>query len=539
MPRWTAILLHGHGGVAVTALAALAAVLIWRRSTPPASEVPQVSWAQLYVLVGVGALGVLTCLVLTTWYLFSPTYLDHIEASAASAAQYFRLGIPLYPSLDAFTFHGLLYGPLLSELNSLGYALGSGVFASKLVGWLAAWAAVGLILALPRGTAWTWAAASTIVLYVLTAFGDALISDRADSLLLLFAAAGLFSVARFSGLSALAMAALLAGGAAALKLHGPIYLVPALYWWAQERWTHEPSHRVSSWTLAAAVAAFAGLLGAVLPFLPANVDVAGYFSYLVLAARHGLLVREFIWNCVCLAGLWAPVGLVWIAVRDVSRELRVFAAVLFGLEAVVCVIGAKPGAGLHHLIPFMGYHALLLQRILQAAGKSLPEQAQAVRGASAALLAALLGTAWVGATMFHDLLVFDRQESAQRVTQQELMRLAHRYPGGMLGVSDETSYTLTNFRPWLTLTGTPQVDYGALMDLRFSGVSDEPLADAFLDCRIPYVFMPREGVPFSLQNHYGGPLFSEAVRFEFQRRYTLIEAGTRFDVFGCEKARPS
>lgn len=529
MPRWTAIFIHGHGGVPVTLLAALAAVLVWRTSVPRGSR------TSLYVLVSVAALGALAELVITTWYLFSPTYLDHIEASTASAAQYFRLGIALYPHLDAFTFHGLLYGPLLSELNSLGYGLGSGVFASKLVGWAAAWVSVGLILALPRRRVWAWAGASAVVLYVLTAFGDVLTSDRAESLLLLFAAAGLLCVVRFAGLWALAVAALLAGAAGALKLHGPIYLAPALYWWAQAQWAREQSHSVGTWAKAASVATLAGLAGLVLPFLPPNVDVAGYLTYLTLAARHGLSVQEFIWNCAFLAGLWAPVALVWLAVRRVPGQLVVFAGVLFSLEIVVCVIGAKPGAGLHHLIPFMGYHSLLLQEMLQAGSHEPLGEARAIRGAVVALATVLLGTAWVATFMFDYLLNFDLQMPAQELTRHELTQFAQRYPRGMLGVSDEESYTLTNFRPWLTLTGTPQVDYGALMDWKLSGVTDDPLVSALAACEIPYVFMPKEGAPFSLDSHYGGRLFSEAVRFEFQRRYALLEVGTVFDVYGCRK----
>lgn len=570
--------------MAVTLIAALAAVFIWRVPAARGSR------AGLYVLVTVAAIGVLTELVLTSWYLFSPTYLDHIEASTASAAQYFRLGIALYPDLGEFTFHGLLYGPLLSELNSLGYWLGSGVFASKLVGWLAAWAAMGLILVLPDrggalsalgggsdrgdapklpGTGSTRArvAASAMVLFVLAAFGDVLTSDRADSLLLLFATAGLFCVLRFSGLGALAAVAALAGAAADLKLHGPIYLAPAIYWWVRKQGpgdiagsmrtqalgvtasplreqtpgdvigqVREQTPRTAiGWVRAATVAAGAGLTGLVLPLLPSNVNVAGYLSYLTLAAHHGLSSQEFLWNCVFLSGLWAPIVLVWLAVRHLPRRLVVFAGVLFALESIVCVIGAKPGAGLHHLIPFLGYHAFLLCGMLSGAADHPDGEARASRGAVAALAAVVLGTAWPAIVLFSLLLRFDLQLPTQEATHQELVQLAGRYPGGMLGVSDESSYALTNFRPWLTLTGTPQTDYGALMDLKLSGVTDEPLVLALASCEIPYLFMPKGGTPFSLQNHYGGPLFSAAVRAEFARRYARVESGREFDVYGCDR----
>jgi hypothetical protein len=215
----------------------------------------------------------------------------------------------------------------------------------------------------------------------------------------------------------------------------------------------------------------------------------------------------------------------------------VFAGVLFALESIVCVIGAKPGAGLHHLIPFLGYHAFLLNGMLRGTGDQPEGEVRASRGAVAALAAVVLGTAWPAIVLFSLLLHFDLQLPTQEATHQELAQLAGRYPGGMLGVSDESSYALTNFRPWLTLTGTPQTDYGALMDLKLSGVTDEPLVLALADCEIPYLFMPKEGIPFSLENHYGGPLFSAAVRAEFARRYARVETGREFDVYGCDRER--
>jgi hypothetical protein len=526
---WIEILpAFGHGGLVVTVLAGFAALLItqtdWYRG----------SRTGIYALIGVVAIAVLVELVLTTWYLFSPTYIDHIEASAASVTQYFRQGMALYPDLGSYTFHGLLYGPLLAEVSSLGYLFGSGVFASKLIGWVAAWAAVGLLLALPgppgRGT-WQWAAASASVLCVLTTFGSVLTADRADSLLLLCATAGFFCVLRSSGLAALAAVALLAGAAADLKLHGPAYLLPAVYWWVSE----QRQRRVGRWLQAAGIATAAGLLGAGLPFLPGNVDLEGYLGYLALATKHGLAWGELLSNWAFLLSLWAPPVLIFLATRNMPRPLRTFAVLLFMVETVVAVIAGKPGAGIHHLLPFLCFHTVLLQRMLAAASELPHGEGRAARGAAVALVVVLAGTAWPAGAIFRYLSRFDLQRPRQEATRAELTRIAARYPLGMLGVSDLSSYPLTSFRPWLTLSGTRQTDYGALMDLKLSGVSDAPLALALASCEIPYLFMPRPGVPFSLQNRYGGPLFSDAVRAEFVRRYSLLETGTDFNVYGCNR----
>jgi hypothetical protein len=524
--RW--IPAYGHGGLMTTLLAACG-LLLMSRGTGIRGPI-----TSLYILGTAAALAVLAQLTLTTWYLFSPTYNDHIEASAASVAQYFRQGIPVYPDLGSYTFHGLLYGPLLPELNSLGYVLGSGVLASKLVGWAAAWAAIGLLLTLPgapqRG--WMRVAASAPVVYLLISFGGEITADRADSLLLLFATVAAVSVLRSCGWLTLVVLASLAGGAADLKVHGPVYLLPALYWWA----ARQPGRPASFWLTACAIAGAVGMVTAALPFIPANVSLRGYLVYLHLATKHGLEWREFGWNAAFLLSLWVPPALLLLASRQLSPSplLRRFAAVLLAVEGLVCVIAAKPGAGLHHLIPFLGYHALLLQGMLTAGTLSAGMQERVSRGAVAALAAVLLGTAWPAAAEFQHQLNFDLELPRQEETRAELIALSNRYPRGMLGVSDNASYGLANFRPWLTLTGTRQTDYGALMDLKLSGVSDAPLALALGRCEIPFVFMPREGQPFVMLNQYDGvPLFSPEVRAEFSRHYALLETGRDFRVYGC------
>jgi hypothetical protein len=525
LSSWTAIPAYGHGGLVVAALAVVSAALLTRASGRWGSQ------ASVYVLVAVAALPVLAELVLTTWYLLSPTYLDHIEASTASAAQYYRQGIALYPDPGSYTFHGLLYGPLLAELNSLGYLFGSGVFASKLIGWVAAWVAVGLLMGMPPagGYRWHWVAATATVVCVLASFGSVLTADRADSLLILCATAGFFCVLRTPGLISLAVAAALAGAAASLKPHGPVYLVPALYSWARG----QTNLRLSGWLTAAAVATAAGLLGIGLPFLPGNVSLQEYLVYLGLGARHGLAWGEFGWNIAFLASLWAPVALIFVATRVLPAGLGIFTGVLLAVESLVAVIAAKPGAGIHHLLPFLCFHAFLLQRMLAAASEQPQGEPRALQGATVALAVVLLGTAWPAGGIFRYLLRFDLQLPLQHATLTELSALSHRYPGGMLGISDASSYALTSFRPWLTLTGTRQTDYGALMDLRLSGVTDTPLAMALARCDIPYLFMPKPGEPFTMMNRYGGPMFSEAVRAEFLRHYSLLEAGKEFNVYGC------
>jgi hypothetical protein len=531
MLSWREIFPYGQGGLVVTALAVACAALLRNRAASSRSP------SLIYAAAGLVLFPLGGELVLSTWYLLSPTYVDHIEASAASVAQYFLQGVPIYPATDTYTFHALVYGPLLAEANAVGYLFASGVVASKLVGWAAAWIAVTvLLLTEPPGRRnWAWTVANACALCVLVSFGPVLTADRADSLLLLCAVLALFGVTRLPAFPGLALAAAAAGAAAALKLHGPLYVLPALCIWLYVR--GRPRH----WLVTFLVAAGAGIAAALLPFLPQNVTFAGYLTYLKLAAHHGLsweLLKE---NLAFVAGLWAPILLTWRIVpgiadppsesgRSAVRLAAFWPLALLAAELLVAVIGSKPGAGVHHLLPFLGYHAFLLQYLLERAGL---DSAKTRRAGLACLAAVLIGTAWPAGSLLRYFLEFDLRIPEQQAAHAELEQWAALYPRGMMGITDWSTYWLTSLRPWLTLRGIPQTDYAALMDWTLSGVSDTPLAHALERCEIPDLFIPKGGEPFTMVNGYGGPLFSNAVRESFARHYSTLESGRYFDVFGC------
>lgn len=483
-------------------------------------------------------LGALVCasmiaeLCLTTGYLFSPAYLDHIEASVASSAHSLLSGLPLYPPLDSYTFSGLLYGPVLAELNSLGYVVFRDSVAAKLVGWLAGWTAVGMLIAYSRRRARGIAslAALTYSLCYLFSFGATITAGRAEPLLLLLAAGSLAIAVELKGLPGSAALGLLCGTAMGLKAHAALYLAPSLYVWASGRATEQWR---TQWKPMAVCFCSAVAIALLLPFLPHNVSIAGYLCYLTLAAKHGLSLDLFARNCAFLLGLWAPILLLAGGashLRRASGSWRGFALTLLGSECIVLVAASKPGAGIHHFIPFLAPHVLLFQDLyVQMAPAALSRAALAVA-------AAVVGMVTPTFQSFGSLVTFDLRLPEQIRQRDELLEFAMRYPRGMLGVADNSSYELANFRPWLTARGVSQTDYGAYMDLALSGVPDDSLRSALAGCRIPFVYVPRPGAPFTLKSAYGAnPLFSDALRDEFAARYSRVDTGVYFDVFACRQ----
>jgi hypothetical protein len=517
---------YGHGGLGVVmfALAGFALTRLAGGGRLPGALLP---W-----LWGMVCASMLAEFVLTSWYLFSPGYVDHIEASVASSVHAFIAGAPLYPSLDSYTFGGLLYGPLLAELNSLGYVLFRGSFSAKMIGWLAGWISVAVLVIQVRRGARGAASLSALacVLSVLLSFGADLIVARPEPLLLLFAAISLAVALRVAGLPGAILLGLLCGAAVALKAHAPVYLLPSVYLWVTRQ---TPQLGQRGWAGLSVFFFGAAAIGLALPFVPQNVSAAGYLSFLRLAAKHGLSLDLFGRNCAFVAGIWAPVLLLGGSLSNLlhaSRSWRGFALTLLGAECLVVLVASKPGAGIHHFLPFLVPHAVLFQQLYV-------QTAPAAAGrAVLAVAAAIFGMVTPTTQTYSHLLAFDLRLPQQTRQRDELLAFALRFPRGMLGVADNESYDLANLRPWLTAAGTPQTDYGAFMDLQLSGVTDEPLSSAFARCAIPFVYVPKPGTPFSLlSNYHARPLFSDELRHEFAARYSRLDTGVYFDVFGCDR----
>jgi len=512
MTRALSAFSYGHGGLGVCLIALAAGFLL------PTSRLRDRDAKRLlpWLAVAVGA-SFITELCLTTAYLFSPGYLDHIEASVASNVHALLGGQPLYPPTDSYTFGGLLYGPLLAELNSLGCLVLDDASGAKLIGWLAGWGAVIMLITQSwrRGPRTASVAASSYALCILVSVGPELTVDRAEPLLLLFAACSVVVAQSVRGLSAPVLLGLLCGAAIGLKIHAALYIVPALYLWASAVPLDEWRRR---WIVLLGCIAGPALLALMLPFLPTNVSPSGYLLYLTLATKHGLSGDLFGRNVAFLLGLWAP----WVLVGSRPKG---FAIALLACECIVLILASKPGAGFHHFIPFLAVHAFVFQ---DAVAQSTPART------TRALIATVLGMVTPTIQTFAPFITFDLHLAQQREQRDELLLFADQYPHGMLGVAGDESYPLTHFRPWLTGRGIQQTDYGAYMDLALSGVSDGPLAEAFQHCEMPFVYLPKPGEPFTVTSRYSQQsLFSNDVRDQFAASFLRVKSGVYFDVFAC------
>ena len=455
-------------------------------------------------------------------YFLFPNYSDHAGPAMTGLGMKLLAGRPVYPALDDYSFHGLLYGPLVAEIQAAAIFLGSTLgglpvmLASKLPGLVSFVVASALIFRMARGRNF---GALYYTLFLLP-FQILAFWNRCEPELLLLVAAGFWSVEALPRRRALLAIGLCAGLASGMKLHGCLYIAPAAIAFLSR---HRFSADVVWLPLLAAAGAF------LLVFLPAGVSMPAFFDYLLLASGHGLSARIFLFNLVFMAALWSPLVVALAADGRVRELLRPSLLALAALQVAVALVGSKPGAGLHHLLPFIPANALLFARYAEPGPRTVNVATLTVW--LAVFLPGLYTCVQQGLGMAANWRAF---ETAQR----ELLLIKQTFPGTVMGLAGRETFPLVYLRPLLETRDSPQVEYSSYMDLRLAGVSDRPLRDALDGCRIGHLAVPIGEPPFSMASIYtpATPLFSDDLRDTFRRRFASVARGNWYEVFKCAPA---
>ena len=66
----------------------------------------------------------LSAFIVLLSYSIYPSYLGHLDSTVATLGVIFQNDGIIYPDLDDFTFHGLLYGPAVAEIQALSQSMG-------------------------------------------------------------------------------------------------------------------------------------------------------------------------------------------------------------------------------------------------------------------------------------------------------------------------------------------------------------------------------------------------------------------------------
>lgn len=448
-------------------------------------------------------------------YIFYPNYMDHGEATIASLGGIFNRGEVIYPIPNTYPYHGLLYGPILSEIQAIVRWLNfTPILGSKIPGFLLFSTALIIMWKITHKSL-----AKGYLLFLFPFGGFALFANRSDTYFLMLVALTLkigndvinekiFFKKKYIPL----VFGIFAGVASALKLHGAAYVFAAYL-----------AISITSGISLLALFGFAtsAFLGFIIFFIPDNVSLIGFLHYIQLAGKHGLSFKQFFENLVYLSILVMPLIMVKNAVKPENNYKFVLYLIL-GLEFIIGFISAKPGAGPWHLAPFIFVNAYLIEILIL---KNSEIREDFIKITYAVLTVVALVT----------ILLFVRAEltswSKYRDAQRELIDFENKYPNLKMGLTGNADFQITFLRVVLKTT---QIDYTGFMDLQFSGITDETFVKKISHCTDSYFVLPAEGVPFSLSSFYTNDfMFSDELRKAFKNKYKLIETKKYFSIYAC------
>jgi hypothetical protein len=463
-------------------------------------------------------------------YLAYPGYKDHIERLVTDISWLAVHGRRIYPDWTTGDAYGMIYGPLLYFVNGVFILLSPTIFMSKLPGIAACVAAVWFFWrslrkkAIGRSTAFLFVAVLCAALLPQQQYP---FCDRADSFLFLIVSMTLAGITEWPIRRANFAVGALAGIAAGFKLHGISYVAPAVLNLAAR--AENPIRRIRALATIGAVAA------AVILLIHSNAAMlTGYVKYLSAASRHGLSMDIFKDNVRFALCYTMPPVLLWIVRRpSIQREDFWLIGGLALSTVINVIIGSKPGAGYHHLMPLIPVYLYVTAIFLQA-----PTTFSFAPIKQESFMAAILFSAFLlfGHTGLHTLNGLRHEDmGAEQAKIRELNDLLAKYPNAQIGIGDKSHYFDSDYRTLAVFRGDyPHIDFAAWIDLAYGGVPESAVAWMFEGCRVP-AWILSGGQPFSMPNYYTGePMFSDDLLQQFFANYRRAENGKYFQAWVCK-----
>jgi hypothetical protein len=489
----------------------------------------------LWIVVALGLVLTLTYALGVSLYLLYPNYIDHFEATVSAISWLGTHGHPIYPNWRTGDIYEAPYGPLLFITNGTILRLFPTIFGSKLAGWTAFLIALALTYTALKARASDRKVVFLFLIVVIAEFsffhGPAYAFwSRAEPFLILIGVLTIIAALKLPTAAAAITIGTLAGLAVGFKLHGALYAVPAALaiCGTEETW----SDRIGLATLLCIAAAVA--VG--LPFFAGfGANVEGYMSVLLMTAQHGLSLVYLKNNLLFALMLVTPITFAWYFRRPTMGTFDSwFLGGLFVSLAITTIIASKPGAGEHHLLPFVPISVYGLLSVLEAP-TSRPASELNARELGTMVLVPLLVFYAPGELLWTKrfVSVYATLQSEKRKID-ELQALYRQYPLAEVGLSDQDHYSDTFYKALLVFHGAPlHIDFASWMDLEYAGASETRIVGLLEQCDIPVWVLP-EGVPFAMINWYTKlPLFSDDFRRTFFAKYKLIQKGEYYRVWRC------
>ncbi len=287
-----------------------------------------------------------------------------------------------------------------------------------------------------------------------------------------------------------------------------------------------------------------------LPFINRGVfDLPLYVYWLQAMTKHPIRGVDIGINSVFALLMALPLLGLWSLVRRSATqhsELSRGCMSLWVSMGIICIIGAKVGAGPQYLLPYIPVIAYLSGRAVQhiqqhdlrPAHRLLGPRYVALYGGTWTILCAIL--AFNGQ---QDLITFVRDRQGQTI-QSDLNAVRARYQDNtiQMGYGDDPSYRATFFRPLLYQGPTEYaLDAPSVSDMQISGIPlNAALIDVFAKQTFDIWLIPRSDAPFSMASDSPGAsmLFDVQLRSAFESHYQKISTSAFYDVWQARRLAP-
>jgi hypothetical protein len=276
------------------------------------------------------------------------------------------------------------------------------------------------------------------------------------------------------------------------------------------------------------------------PFLFPDVSLLNYIAFLRATLQHGFSGVLLVLNLRFGTVLAMPVlFLAWRRWRGEPQPCLAMGLAYLVSEMVVCLIGAKNGAGPTHLLPFLPAFVFFLVEAVRAIPFAGGEDFRAA-SLSVGFLAVAVAYAPSFAANFYSLRGWDRVVD-NPAFQREATRLYLDYPAATMGPGDDASYSLTEYKVIGVFAGGPLTfDPTTWMDLQKGGVPEGVVDRMLIGCRTPFWIIPKGGPPFTKTSPYDPDLmFSDRFRALFHDRYSMVRDAIYYTVWACHDGNPN
>jgi hypothetical protein len=489
---------------------------------------------------------VLAYITFVALYASSPVLYDCVEGSMIAVSSLLSRGGSIYHSLDNPERYTLMYGPAYYVTIALFFrAFGASIAVAKAACAVPAAATPLLVYSGLRreGSAHAASIGAACCAILLLQFGVMPSWLRTDPFLIFWTSVSLYGCRHRDPRVAAGLCGLAVGLSVDLKMHGPIYLLPALVLLYQRH----------------GIAALAGCLAvsvpvAALPFIGfRGVSLQNHLLWLREMRRLGfdgsflprvVKTEVFLLAPCVLAAAWCSLADRPTFVR-LARSNAVLAAALVAAAALLVAPSLVAGAGPHHLLPLIPTLSFLLGLILArspgwGSGPGWRPRAILVSGIAYALAA----TGSAAFAMREDVKLLSIFNDEARQVLADIEEVCSKFPDSTIamGCGGNATFRSTFYRAVPVFKGHPYLaDPIALMAMKKVGLDVPPRTlDALASGETAIWLIPAGDDPFSMQSQFKGQaeVYNPAFRRVFREKYDKVGRTKLFDVWSYSPSKP-